>query len=662
MASHSNVVVNFGINANASGSVNVFGSGTTPSLTGLDMIIADVTLPVSDFYATSNALISYQGSNDAILGVLDATFQRSNTLATDINTMLGGAFNCSNAIPYSQAKYSNIYNIQSNFGMFALGYYADKLFGHLAATAAIANDSTFISYMNGAGSNTANLGTLLTTGVYTMSSANATNITKQVLGQDASRAMNADNDFNAPNTYQPLKWISGDVIFMGVTLMPPTVTYNSGQLQRLTSITTSNTYYVKITLGDGTGGVISGSNFSGRNSNAGDIGGGGAVIVGGGGGETRSFALTLGPGGTSVIATFDGSFNVTSATTYTTNNGGVTVNASTGAITGSSSATITGSYVYGGVTYSSTVNYVGVAAAPPPSISSLKFSINGSTISDGGSITLTGANTTGLIVLDQSDNDVTGSVEIITPDAALGYANSAVTPTAAGTYTLIASINSVVCSITVNVVASGIALKYASNDTAVGNSMTINDETLEVQLVAVDSFGTDVTASATWSRTNNGADSVINVATQQIGTDQYNNNNAIPTFNANTKGYISKLAPGQDVLTVSYLGFSTTTVVTVANYLRVAWTNQAEKTYRIMGTDDGLGINYYTWNAGTSLWSLGTTSISWSSSDLAKLTVTAATGAAVSINVLNYAAGFANAATLRATNGTLNGRFLVIHS
>ena len=54
MASHSNVVVNFGINANASGSVNVFGSGTTPSLTGLDMIIADITLPVSDFYATSN--------------------------------------------------------------------------------------------------------------------------------------------------------------------------------------------------------------------------------------------------------------------------------------------------------------------------------------------------------------------------------------------------------------------------------------------------------------------------------------------------------------------------------------------------------------------------------------------------------------------------------
>ncbi len=561
MASHSNVVVNFGINANASGGVNVFGSGTTPSLTGLDVIVADVSLPVSDFYATSNALISYQGSNDDIIGVLDGTFQRSNALATDINTMLGGAFGCSNAIPYSYAKYSNLYNTQSNFGMFALGYYADKLFGHLAATAAIANDSTFISYMNGAGSNSADLGTLLSAGVYSMSSANATNIAKQVLGQDASRAMNADNDVNTPNTFQPLKWISGDVIYMGVTLMPPTVTYNSGQLQRLTSITTSNTYYVKITLGDGTGGVLSGVNFS--------------------------------------------------------------------------------------------------------EPTSLRFVINNSTLSNSGSTTLSGSSTQNFIVIDQDGNNVTSRVTLSSPNTALGLSGASVTPTAAGTYTLTATYGgSVTSTITVNVVASSVSLKYASDNTAVGSSMTINDQTLEVQLLAVDDFGTNVSATSTWARTNNGADSVINVTTTATTTD---GQGALPTINANTKGVIAKLAPGQDVLTVTYGSFTASTTVTVANYLRVAWSNQDTKTYRIMNTNDALGLNYYNWS-GTAWSAAGTTPLVWTSADAAKVSFSAGSAVASTTSanptffVKAYSAGFANAVAITVTNGTLNGKFTVIHT
>ncbi len=80
-------------------------------------------------------------------------------------------------------------------------------------------------------------------------------IVRQVLGQDANRAMDQDNNALAPEVHQILKFAEGDTIYVSIKVKKPSVIF-SGAGQYLTEqaaqdkVTTEEVYNVKITLGD----------------------------------------------------------------------------------------------------------------------------------------------------------------------------------------------------------------------------------------------------------------------------------------------------------------------------------------------------------------------------------------------------------------------------
>ena len=111
-----------------------------------------------------------------------------------------------------------------SFGHLALAAYAHYLFGHLQATAAITNDTAIINIMNGEGLTDAKIASSLVDAIYGMNTTIATSVCKQVIGQDASRTMNVDNDLTSPASWQRLQWAGGDQIYLQVTLKrPPTL-------------------------------------------------------------------------------------------------------------------------------------------------------------------------------------------------------------------------------------------------------------------------------------------------------------------------------------------------------------------------------------------------------------------------------------------------------
>jgi hypothetical protein len=79
-------------------------------------------------------------------------------------------------------------------------------------------------------------------------------IVKQVLGQDASRAMGQDNNKLAPEVHQILKFDVGDTIYVSIKVKKPSVVF-SGEGQYLTEQAaqdkvTEEVYNVKIELGE----------------------------------------------------------------------------------------------------------------------------------------------------------------------------------------------------------------------------------------------------------------------------------------------------------------------------------------------------------------------------------------------------------------------------
>jgi hypothetical protein len=156
-------------------------------------------------------------------------------IASNLQNVLKGqmdAFEGSSAVasPFNDAKYNTNaeqYRKHSDFGRLALAAYAHYLFGHQAATAAITNDEAFMRGIlstdaSGAWtkSTTGNVSTWSVTQTVTdanialnlaklivtksetqnrylnvaADSASLANIVRQVIGQDASRAMDQDNN------------------------------------------------------------------------------------------------------------------------------------------------------------------------------------------------------------------------------------------------------------------------------------------------------------------------------------------------------------------------------------------------------------------------------------------------------------------------------------
>jgi hypothetical protein len=242
----------------------------------------------------------------------EASYLRAaKVMASGLERVLVDSLDAKAAAPFT--GYSDVnYTTCSDFGRLSLSAYAHYLFGHAAATAAITNDEAVMSSMlsltpgslsvqDGAtaaqryadwtkkamvdagaadawdasqSATDANLAVALTKAIVmkglndavsaVQSTAQSTlegaqfstdslaNIVKQVLGQDATRAMTQDNNELSPNVHQVLRFYEGDVIYVSITLKQPGVTVSAGYANAgapVASSVTEQKYDVKITLG-----------------------------------------------------------------------------------------------------------------------------------------------------------------------------------------------------------------------------------------------------------------------------------------------------------------------------------------------------------------------------------------------------------------------------
>jgi hypothetical protein len=256
-----NVTVNFNVTVDASGNIDVFGQ-EQPSIT--NKVVAAFNMPPSCLYEmldpsdnTGNAIFEFWEPSDALgtrKASLATTKPNYSSLLSNFGYFLSKVFtnslDASMADPFNQAKYLNTpeYYTHPTFGRLALSSYAHYLFGHVAATAAITNDADFISTMNkyenintadinyiGSSSydkfssTNANLAKRLVDKIGKLNDSQVLDIVNQVLGQDATRAMDVDNNEPAPGAKQPLKFYEGDKIYLNVQLTTPSVTYGNGQ-------------------------------------------------------------------------------------------------------------------------------------------------------------------------------------------------------------------------------------------------------------------------------------------------------------------------------------------------------------------------------------------------------------------------------------------------
>jgi hypothetical protein len=270
---NSPVVVNLNVSIDTSGNLNVFGQ----DVSGVsNVIVAEQPLPANSLYAdASSSLIEFWepttdlGTRKATLsgkadagGVAPITGNDykafSKKIVYNLQQVLQGAFDCSGAVPFNEYTSTEAYYKPGNFGRLALSAYAHYLFGHVAATAAITNDKAFIQAMLSQDSNDAykyateadvagntdgtewlNIGSatdadiarLIAGQILTKNDAAILAITEQVLGQDASRAMDKDNNALTPGVRQALKFIPYDTIYVNIKLVTPTVVIGSEDQQ-----------------------------------------------------------------------------------------------------------------------------------------------------------------------------------------------------------------------------------------------------------------------------------------------------------------------------------------------------------------------------------------------------------------------------------------------
>jgi hypothetical protein len=211
------------------------------------------------------------------LNLTDAYQAVAKDFAKGLQAILCDSFDCRSVEPFSNAKYTvkSEYYKQRDFGRLALATYAHYLFGHIDATAGITNDKTFVHSMlsisaagddetaGGAAARAAAWTKSVTTDVQSwvdtpsttdanlairlvkklvskglndsgmpftslVSEASQTpnglaNIVAQVVGQDATRLMNADNSERTLEQHILLRFYPDDIIYMNIKLTAPNV-------------------------------------------------------------------------------------------------------------------------------------------------------------------------------------------------------------------------------------------------------------------------------------------------------------------------------------------------------------------------------------------------------------------------------------------------------
>jgi hypothetical protein len=258
---HKPVSVNLHVTLDAAAKVMVFGE--SPEISG-NLVVSDAGLAADDLWKmdSSECLIQFWEPKDAPNTFLAqftvdkdgsevaGTFGREHAfrLLNDLHYALtAGGLDASAAMPFM--PYASLYHAYHHFdgvGQMALAYAAKKLFGHPAAVSAITNDQVIIDTMNSnvdspltgltgkiavatqnklvgntdtAGSAVLALRlvqTLLFGGGVSGAADRALMIARSVIGQDADRAMNQDNNAPLPDMKQPLRFYPGDQIYFTI--------------------------------------------------------------------------------------------------------------------------------------------------------------------------------------------------------------------------------------------------------------------------------------------------------------------------------------------------------------------------------------------------------------------------------------------------------------
>jgi hypothetical protein len=258
---NSPVIVDLNVNVDASGNVSIF-SQAVPTVSNVVVVEKELSLAQTLYGSseTNAALFEFQGDGDAINGKRNATFSSGaatafkNELAACLCAESGTSLEAVNAEVFSGYSATEAYHKMANMGELALAYYAHHLFGHVQATAAIDNDVAIKARFNGTETGAAiplGLATLITG----LDAAAVTAIVKQVLGQDSTRAAMVDNDLSSPDSWQNLKFIPGDKVYVSVTIQRPAILIADDAVQQGDAVATSATrvplstkYTMEITL------------------------------------------------------------------------------------------------------------------------------------------------------------------------------------------------------------------------------------------------------------------------------------------------------------------------------------------------------------------------------------------------------------------------------
>jgi hypothetical protein len=274
------VEVNLNIAVAASGDINIFGE---PLPTVENVVVAETKLPAAALYTATNSMFEFwepSSDPDTRLAELATTEGRNWKLLTDslekgIQACLEGEFNVEAASPFKLDKYNGMYDSVLNFGDLAYRSYLHYVLGHVDATFAISNDAAFkramlshdassvykyattdavdYSIATITGSNAdAKLAQLLVKAIASKDGAAVLAIADQVIGQDASRATEEDNNEITTSKRQALKFIAGDVIYMNIQLQTPNIVLGNAAQQvsktELEGRFTGENYTLKITL------------------------------------------------------------------------------------------------------------------------------------------------------------------------------------------------------------------------------------------------------------------------------------------------------------------------------------------------------------------------------------------------------------------------------
>jgi hypothetical protein len=275
------VEVNLNVNIDASGTINVF--GYVPE-THDNIVDCSLGLAVAALYDVAKTGVTIDASSqlqansffefmekDSSFGSIEARLSAAEgrdykvlvkSFVNGLHASLRDKLDATAAEPFNNAKYTlDSQRKSDNFGRLALRVYADHLFGHIDATAAITNDVDFMNFMNGPDVNVdpsngvitpdsskASLAARLVKAVIE-SGNNITEIAKQVIGQDATRTMDDDNNELAPGNWHPLQFRADDILYMKINLQAPNVTISQGQqYEKPTTAMSTISYTIKVKL------------------------------------------------------------------------------------------------------------------------------------------------------------------------------------------------------------------------------------------------------------------------------------------------------------------------------------------------------------------------------------------------------------------------------